>query len=165
MFICLMSQLACLKMLSAFRCLQAPSARIVNSCVLRTLTGQVIQATRILRNPNTAGQCTPSTVRNLFTSRSMRAEKFEVDTKVAKDVILFKFENRRFFKMLNLFAISQFLFWTYLTYCAASLRNIPIKEDSANRPWWQSINLGEKKYKYGLMVLSFVIGKCFSLHA
>jgi hypothetical protein len=149
-------------MLNAFRCLRAPSSRIVNSCVLRTFSGQVIQATRILRNPNSVGQCSQSATRNLFTSRSLRAEKFEVDTKVAKDVILFKYENRRLFKMLNMFAISQFLFWSYLTYCAASLRDIPVKEDNPNRPWWQSINLGEKKYKFGLMILSFVIGKvCF----
>jgi len=154
-----MLQSSRLKMLNAFRCFQAPSSRIVNSCVLRTFSRPVIQVTRILQNPNPVGQCSQSATRNLFTSRALRAEKFEVDTKVAKDVILFKYENRRLFKMLNLFAISQFLFWTYLTYCAASLRNIPVKDDNPNRPWWQSINLGEKKYKFGLMIVSFVIGK------
>jgi TMEM70/TMEM186/TMEM223 protein family len=150
-----------LKMLKAFRCLRAPTSSILNSCVVRPFSGQVIQSTRILRIPNSVGQCSRSATRNLFTSRTLRAEKFEVDTKVAKDVILFKYENRRLFKMLNLFAVSQFLFWSYLTYCAASLRNIPVKDDNPNRPWWQSINLGEKKYKIGLMIVSFVIGKSY----
>lgn len=30
---------------------------------------------------------------------------------LAKDVIVFKYDNPRFFKMMNIFAISQFFFW------------------------------------------------------
>lgn len=33
---------------------------------------------------------------------------------LAKDIIVFKYDNPRFFKMMNFFAISQFFFWGYL---------------------------------------------------
>lgn len=42
----------------------------------------------------------------------------DVNTKVAKDVILFKFENPQFFRIINFFAISQFVFWNYLSHFA-----------------------------------------------
>lgn len=33
---------------------------------------------------------------------------------LAKDIIVYKYDNPRFFKMMNFFAISQFFFWGYL---------------------------------------------------
>ncbi|XP_065349060.1 transmembrane protein 223 [Cloeon dipterum] len=95
--------------------------------------------------------------RNFSLGRLLRSEKFEVDTKVSKDVILFHHENPRFFKMLNFFGLSQFAFWMYLSYCCSTLKDVPVK-DSANVTWWQSVNLGEKKYKHALTVGSFLIG-------
>ncbi|XP_059480685.1 transmembrane protein 223 [Neocloeon triangulifer] len=96
--------------------------------------------------------------RNFSIGRILRSEKFDaVQTKVAKDVILFHHENPKFFKMLNLFGVSQFAFWMYLSYCATTLKDVPVKEDS-NAPWWMSINLGEKKYKRTITIVSFLIG-------
>lgn len=82
----------------------------------------------------------------------------DVNTKVIKDVILYKYENPRFYRMLNLFAISQFGFWSYLSYTAfTSLKDAPIPKDK-DIPWWRNINLGDNKYKNTLSFVAFGIG-------
>ncbi len=81
--------------------------------------------------------------------------------KLVKDVIVFKYENPRFFKYLNIFAISQFLCWNYLAHFSfTSLRDAPV-EDTADEDvsWWRKINLGENKYRNSLTIMCFTIGK------
>ncbi|KAK9891378.1 hypothetical protein WA026_014622 [Henosepilachna vigintioctopunctata] len=81
----------------------------------------------------------------------------EVNTNVVKDVILFKYENPRFFKILNLFALVQFGFWTYLSLTAyETLRDVPIDEHAEK--WWERINLGENKYRNTITTVCFLIG-------
>ncbi|KAK5640431.1 hypothetical protein RI129_011242 [Pyrocoelia pectoralis] len=81
-----------------------------------------------------------------------------VNTNLVKDVILYKYDNPRFFKFLNIFAFCQFSFWTYLSLFAyTSLRDAPVPS-STTAPWWQRINLGENKYRNGITFLSFLLG-------
>lgn len=83
----------------------------------------------------------------------------EVNTKVAKDVILYRYDNPKFFRIVNIFALCQFGFWTYLSHFAfTSMRDAPVPKDRDDLPWWRKINLGENKYRNGLTVLSFLIG-------
>lgn len=87
---------------------------------------------------------------------------YDVNTSVTKDVVLFKYENPRFFKILNIFGICQFVFWTYLSHFAyTTLRDAPVeqKENVDELAWYEKINLGENKYRNGITILSFVIGK------
>lgn len=89
----------------------------------------------------------------------MSTSVLDVNTKVAKDVILFKYENPKYFRILNIFAISQFGFWAYLSHFAfTSLKDAPPPKDTDNVAWWRKINLGENKYRNGLTILSFLIG-------
>jgi hypothetical protein len=84
----------------------------------------------------------------------------EVNTNVAKDVILYRYDNPKFFRIVNIFALCQFGFWTYLSHFAfTSMRDAPVPKDRDDLPWWRKINLGENKYRNGLTVLSFLIGK------
>ena len=105
-----------------------------------------------------------------------KASKLFEDTRVTKDVLLFKYENQRFFNVLNFFALSQFMFWSYLAHFSyTTLRDIS-KEDaekqlrenlrltndnaeSISLVWWRRINLGENKYRYGITVLCVSIGR------
>lgn len=90
--------------------------------------------------------------------RGLSTKTIDVNTNVTKDVILFKFKNDRNFKIANIFAICQFGCWTYLsTFAASSLKDAPV-EKSENGAWWQKINLGENKYRNGLIFLTFTIG-------
>lgn len=76
-----------------------------------------------------------------------------------KDMLLFKYENPKFFRYLNLFGVSQFVFWTYLSNFATTLRDVkvPVTEDTK---WYEKLTfLGEDKYKNGLAVLFFLVGK------
>ncbi|XP_001869108.2 transmembrane protein 223 [Culex quinquefasciatus] len=86
---------------------------------------------------------------------------YDVSTNVVKDVMLFKYDNPKFFRMLNIFAISQFLFWGYLTHFAyTTLKDAPVPETEhpEELAWYQKINLGENKYRNGIAIMSFFIG-------
>lgn len=85
----------------------------------------------------------------------------EGTAKLAKDVIVFKFENPRFFKYLNIFAVCQFLCWNYLAYSSfTTLRDVPVENTTAeDASWWRKINLGENKYRNTLTIVCFAVGK------
>lgn len=91
---------------------------------------------------------------------STTASPLEGSAKLAKDVIVFKYENPRFFKYLNIFAICQFLCWNYLAYFSyTSLRDVPVENTTEDVTWWRNINLGENKYRNTLTIACFFIGK------
>lgn len=88
----------------------------------------------------------------------------DVNTNVIKDVILFKYENPKFFMYMNVFAIVQYMFWTYLgIFAFSTLRDAPVDKTKVTdeTPWFRKINLGENKYRNTLGSLAVVIGKSF----
>ncbi|XP_001361739.2 transmembrane protein 223 [Drosophila pseudoobscura] len=91
---------------------------------------------------------------------STRAAPFDVSTSVPKDLILFKYENPKFYKMLNFFGICQFVFWTYLSHFAfTTLKDAPVVEKPEEElKWFQRINLGDNKYRNGITACCFLIG-------
>lgn len=91
--------------------------------------------------------------------KNASSSSVDVNTNVAKDVILFKYENPKFFKMLNLFSFCQFGFWSYLSlFSFQTLRDAPASEE-LDASWFRRINLGENKYKNTIAVSAFMIGK------
>ncbi|KAJ8927718.1 hypothetical protein NQ314_019779 [Rhamnusium bicolor] len=97
-------------------------------------------------------------VRSNVINRCLCQKSLDFNTNVAKDVILYKYKNDRFFKIINIFALCQFGFWTYLSLFAyTNLRDAPI-ENAKEDKWWRKINLGENKFRYSLTVFSFLIG-------
>ncbi|KAJ8713673.1 hypothetical protein PYW07_014043 [Mythimna separata] len=85
----------------------------------------------------------------------------DVNTNVIKDVILFRYENPKFFMYMNIFAIVQYMFWTYLgLFAFSSLRDAPVDKSmiTDDTPWFRKINLGENKYRNTLGVVSVVVG-------
>lgn len=131
------------------------NAPFVNMSVLRLSTNflhiknYLNSARRLIprKCPSFAGFCTGS-----------KASGLDVKTNVVKDVILYKYENPRFFRILNIFAICQFGFWAYLSYFSFFyLRDVPA-DKSKDSPWFRRINLGEPKYRYAIGISSFVIG-------
>jgi len=79
---------------------------------------------------------------------------------VKEDTVLFKYENKRFFRMMNVFALSQFFFWSYLSHFTFTvMKDSPVPEEiknDANIPWWRKMNFGQ--YRNGLTIASFMIG-------
>lgn len=96
--------------------------------------------------------------------RSFSEKPLDVNTNVAKDVILFKYDNPRFFKIVNIFAVCQFMFWSYLSvFSFTTLKDAPVDHDqSKETAWWRKINLGENKYRNTLAIMSFIIGLLIS---
>lgn len=85
---------------------------------------------------------------------------FTVNTNVTKDVMLYKYINDRNFKIGNFFALCNFGFWTYLSLFAyGTLRDAPVEKTNEEVVWWRKINLGENKYRNGLMIVTFAIGQ------
>lgn len=82
---------------------------------------------------------------------------------LTKDVIVYKYNNPRFFKLMNIFAIVQFFFWLICSeFTLSTLRDTPIDETDPNfsaQPLIYRVNLGENKYKYGIAAASFLLGK------
>lgn len=95
--------------------------------------------------------------------RNFCVKTVDVNTNVAKDVILYKYENPKFFKMLNFFAICQFGFWSYLSiFSFQTLRDAPASSDP-DASWFRKFNLGENKYRNTIAISAFIIGEllCF----
>lgn len=84
----------------------------------------------------------------------------DANTSVLKDTILFKYENPKLFRAINLFAIAQFFFWNWLSYFSlTNLKDIPVAEESKEKlPFWRRVNLGENKYRNGIAAMCFIIG-------
>ncbi|KAL5286613.1 TMEM223 family protein [Megaselia abdita] len=91
-----------------------------------------------------------------------RFQSHDVNTNVLKDVMLFKYENPRFFKFMNIFGISQFCFWNYLAHFSyTTLRDAPVDKSVAedeNTAWFEKINLGDNKFRNSISIFCFLIG-------
>lgn len=83
---------------------------------------------------------------------------------VVKDVIVYKYENPKYFKYMNLFALVQFaMFSAYSQFTMAELRDTPVNksEQAESLPWYSKFNLGNPTFRYGLSIGCFVIGNNF----
>ncbi|XP_046736628.1 transmembrane protein 223 [Diprion similis] len=94
-------------------------------------------------------------------AREVQTKKpYEIPTNLSADTILYKNENRKLFKLLNIFGISQLIFWSYLAhFIYTMLKDVPIsKSEVEELPWWRTINFGEKKMRTALSICTFLIG-------
>ncbi|XP_030755410.1 transmembrane protein 223 [Sitophilus oryzae] len=91
--------------------------------------------------------------------RQFSQKIIDVNTNVVKDVILYKSENDRLLKILNVFGLFQFGLWSYVSLTAfKTLKNVPGGELDEDAVWWKKINLGESKYRNGLTIITFALG-------
>ncbi|XP_056631789.1 transmembrane protein 223 [Diorhabda sublineata] len=96
--------------------------------------------------------------RKFVCQRYFSERAIDVNTNVVKDVILYKFDNSRYFKLMNLFAFAQFGFWSYLSLTAyTTLRDAPVDQTTGDH-WWEKINLGENKYRNGISLFCGIVG-------
>ena len=101
---------------------------------------------------------------NSFRKLSTKAP-WEVETNVVKDVVLYSYENARFHKILNLFAITQFIFWIYLAeFSMSTLKDAPTdkqetSENDQDKPWYRKVNLGENKFRTGITTMCIAVGE------
>lgn len=83
---------------------------------------------------------------------------------LTKDVIVYKYNNPRYFKFLNIFALVQFVFWTGMVELQMStLRDAPIDENAEGfneQPFYKKHNLGSDRYKYGISAVFLFVGEC-----
>ncbi|CAG9794049.1 unnamed protein product [Diatraea saccharalis] len=100
-------------------------------------------------------------VRNVVSNSVTTKTIHDVNTNVVKDVILFKYENPKFYMYMNVFALVQYMFWTYLgLFAFSTLRDAPVDKSKItdDTPWFRRINLGENKYRNALGSIAVLIG-------
>lgn len=91
--------------------------------------------------------------------RTTRAPLNIDGAQITKDVIIYKYENPKYFKFMNVFALAQFaMFSTYSQFSALSLRSTPAPETNESQPWYMKFNMGDASFKYGLSIVCFVLG-------
>ncbi|XP_063244933.1 transmembrane protein 223 [Bacillus rossius redtenbacheri] len=100
-----------------------------------------------------------SGVRKISTQSAAYSTGIEENTKVVKDVLLYRYDRLKYMRALSLFGVSQYLFWTFLGHTTyTTLKDVPVEEKNDNDPWWKKINLGEQKYRLGITILCLVVG-------
>lgn len=141
-----------------------PSKNVFNRTTESLFTRQITQSFRrfhsfetavnSVRHNTTKGSNLTGLQRVNFCTRA-----YDINTNITKDVVLYKYENPKFFKILNIFGICQFIFWSYLSHFAfTTLRDAPVEKQEDELRWFERINLGENKYRNGITIMSFIIG-------
>lgn len=118
------------------------------------------------RYPSTCKNCI-NKVKNVSYSSVATKTIHDVNTNVTKDVILFKYENPKFYMYMNLFAVVQYMFWSYLgIFAFSTLRDAPVDKSKItdDTPWFRKINLGENKYRNTLGSVAMLVGKNLFLY-
>lgn len=87
-----------------------------------------------------------------------RTLPYEVDSNVAKNTELYRYDNFRVFGALRIFSVSQVFLWTYLAHASKTLFDDPnlvskVRSDGDKRTFAQTIaeKLTVDKYRYGLV--------------
>ncbi|XP_022193420.2 transmembrane protein 223 [Nilaparvata lugens] len=91
-----------------------------------------------------------------------------VDTKVNKDVVLYKFEKVRQVRMLSAFGLGQAMFWNYWAhFLYTAIKDTPVDESKLdeNSKWYDKINLGQNKYKIAFSAACLFVGNGMFLAA
>lgn len=107
-----------------------------------------------------------SNVLKQFSRKNASYAPINIDpSTLTKDVIVFKYNNPTYFKLMNIFGFVQFFFWVICAeFTLSNLKNVPVNEGAPNFkdfPLYLKVNLGENKYKYGLSLVCFLTGKRF----
>lgn len=134
-------------------------SNILNICLRNTVRSISYLRPNILQTIKPLNNVNNKPVLIQVNQRFATTKAFDINTNVSKDVILFKYENPKFFKMLNIFALCQLFFWTYLSHFAfTTLKDAPAIQGEHDAPWYRRINLGENKYRNTITVFCFLIG-------
>lgn len=125
------------------------------------------------RSPSSMVHLVRQYTRKLFTCRKLCETKPSslnkgspidaIPSPPAKDIIIYRFEKPKFYRNLSIFALGQYGFWMVISYSSTEMVDIPVsempQEEKDKLPWWKAKNLGSDKYKYGLGLGSFLMGK------
>ena len=97
-------------------------------------------------------------------SNNIRLYCNEIKYTVApKDKLLFRNTNQRFFNILSIFGITQFVFWNCLAQLAyTTLRDVDTKVnryegENTKISWWKEVNFGQ--YKTAFAIFCLIMGK------
>ncbi|XP_063844807.1 transmembrane protein 223-like [Scylla paramamosain] len=139
------------------------TVRLLDLCRTRTLLGPLLheattaisRAARVPKQHLHSGAAGRGATRK-DTTRLMLDNEYVV----AKDTLLYKNENKGFYRMINFFGLSQFVFWTYLSHFAyTTMKSVEIPEEQKNNKalsWWKRTDFGQ--YRNGITLGSFIIG-------
>ncbi|XP_056093047.1 transmembrane protein 223 [Rhinichthys klamathensis goyatoka] len=132
--------------------------------MIQSLRASVSTATQFVQINDITSILSP--LRSHVRVKSVRNAYTFTSTAVAKDVILFKHDRTRFFRILTIFCGGQFVFWAYLAHFAfTSLRDTrrnsgePAKiRTELGGLFSFDMNLGSNAWRYGFTLGCLLIG-------
>lgn len=102
-----------------------------------------------------------SSIRNSknFCSKKPNRLSFEVDTNVRGDVMVFTYANARFFRMLSVFGIVQFFFWSHMAVVAYSgVRDLRAQSSEETSSWWSMVANFQHEHRYRIAIACIALG-------
>nr|XP_006118309.1 transmembrane protein 223 [Pelodiscus sinensis] len=96
----------------------------------------------------------PGAWTHLSGARGLAGPAFHLDTHVHRDLLLFRHERGRFFRLLGLFCAGQFVFWAYLAHFAFSA----LRPTGRPAPAGVLLNPTSNKWRYGFTVSCLTVG-------
>lgn len=95
-----------------------------------------------------------------YTSKDSTRLLLDHEYAVQKDTVLYRNDNKKLYRVMNFFGMSQFFFWTYLSHFAfTTMKSVQIPEEQKENkdlPWWKKTDFG--KYRSGITIASFLVG-------
>lgn len=136
---------------------------------IQSLRASVSTATQHVKSNDITSILSP--LRSHVRVNSFRNAYTFTSTAVAKDVILFKHDRTRFFRLLAIFCGGQFVFWAYLAHFAfTSLRDTRKISGESQKVRTElgglfsfDMNLGSNAWRYGFTLGCLIIGKLLTL--
>lgn len=99
-----------------------------------------------------------------FCSKKPGRLSFEVDTNVREDVMVFTYANARFFRMLSVFGIVQFLFWSHMAVFAYSgVKDLRAQSGEETSSWWSMVANFQHQHRYRIAIACIALGKLLFL--
>lgn len=91
-------------------------------------------------------------------------QKFKLDLQASeqKDHLLYVAQSTRYYTLMNLFAITQFVLWSGLSYSMLEMKTVEVPQKTKQDetlPWWRKYDLSY--YKRPMSIAAFIIGKLY----
>ena len=108
----------------------------------------------------------PTSIRNISTClRRCNYKKiaFEMERPITEEVLVYSYKKDRFYKLMTVFGIGQFVFWIQLAHFSkTSLGDLDKAAEElgqGRQPWWMKYTIAGSAYKNSIALLSLTFGR------
>lgn len=140
--------------------------KILHLCGQHRVLSNIFKSTNLAKNAKSAIWYKPIEISYRYFSQQLKVPRAPLNidpATIVKDIIVYKYENPKYFKYMNIFGIVQFAMLSYYSqFTAITLRDVPVdktSENYENLPWYSKMNIGNTNFRYWLSIACFTIGE------